>query len=184
MSDQIKQIAARLKELREISNIPIESLAKDFNVSVKTYKEYETGNIDIPVGFLYKAANRFKVELTEILTGDAPRLSTYALVRKGKGVSVERRKEYKYQSLAFNFIHKKAEPFMVTVEPQPENAPVSFNAHPGQEFNYVLEGKVKIFVDGHELELTEGDSLFFDSGITHGMKALDGKPAKFLAIIL
>ncbi|HBN84510.1 MAG TPA: transcriptional regulator [Clostridiales bacterium] len=184
MPNQIKQIAARLRELRDISGISVEELAKEFNVSVEAYLEYESGNVDIPVGVLYQAANKFKVELTVLLTGDDPKLRTYTLVRKGKGVNVERRKAYKYQSLAHNFVHKKAEPFMVTVEPHPENRPLHYNSHPGQEFNYVLEGRMKIIIDGHELELNEGDSLFFDSGVPHGMKALDNKAAKFIAMIL
>lgn len=99
-------------------------------------------------------------------------------------MQVERRKDYRYQSLAHNFIHKKAEPFLVTVEPDAEDAPVNFNSHPGQEFNYVLEGTLKVVLDGHELVLHEGDSLFFDSSVDHGMKALNGRPVKFLAIIL
>lgn len=183
MSEQIKQIAARIRELREISDISVEALAKEFNISSETYKQYESGNVDIPVSFLYEIANRFKVELTAILTGEVPRLHTYCLVRKGKGVSVERRKQYKYQNLAFNFVNKKAEPFLVTVEPEDDNSPIHYNSHPGQEFNYVLEGKLMIFVDGHELILNEGDSLFFDSSVSHGMKALDNKLAKFLAVI-
>lgn len=183
MSEQLKQIAARIKDLREISGISIKDLAKEFNISEKTYEEYESGNVDIPVSFLYEIANKFKVELTAILTGEGPRLHTYALVRKDKGVSVERRKEYKYQSLAYNFINKKAEPFMVTVEPDAEDSPIHFNSHPGQEFNYVMEGTLKIIIDGRELILNEGDSIYFDSSKNHGMKALEGKRAKFLAII-
>lgn len=184
MSDQIKQIAVRIKELREISGISLETLSKEFDVPVETYKDYESGNVDIPVSFLYEVANKFNVELTAILTGENPRLHTYCLVRNSKGVSVERRKEYRYQNLAYNFSHKKAEPFLVTVEPDSDNSPVHFNSHPGQEFNYVLEGTLKIVINGHELILNEGDSLFFDSGANHGMKALNEKPAKFLAIIL
>lgn len=184
MSEEIKQVAARLRELREISGLSVEDLAREFNISEQTYLEYESGSADIPVSFLYEAAGKFKVELTAILTGEGPRLHTYALVRKGRGVSVERRKQYKYQSLAYNFANKKAEPFLVTVEPEPEEAPVHFNSHPGQEFNYLIEGSMKVFVDGHELILNEGDSLYFDSGISHGMKALGDKAAKFLAIIL
>jgi transcriptional regulator with XRE-family HTH domain len=184
MSDQIKQIAVRIKELREISGISMETLSKEFGVSVETYKDYESGNVDIPVSFLYEVANKFNVELTAILTGENPKLQTYCLVRSKKGVSVDRRKEYKYQNLAYNFVHKKAEPFLVTVEPDSDNTPVHYNSHPGQEFNYVLEGTLKIVINGHELVLNEGDSLFFDSGANHGMKALNGKPAKFLAIIL
>ena len=184
MSDQIKQIAARIKELREISGISIEDLAKEFKITAETYQEYESGNKDIPVSFLYEISNKFNVELTAILTGGGPKLHTYALVRKGKGISVDRRKQYKYQNLAYNFIQKKAEPFLVSVEPDAENAPMHFNSHPGQEFNYVLEGSLKIIINEHELVLNEGDSLYFDSGASHGMKALDNKPAKFLAIIL
>jgi len=183
MSDQIKQIAERIKELREISGISLETLAREFGISKEAYLEYESGDVDIPVSFLYKIANKFNVELTAILTGEEPKLHTYSLVRKGKGVSVDRRKYYKYQSLAYNFANKKAEPFLVTVDPEPDDAPVHYNSHPGQEFNYVLEGKMKVIINGYEIVMNEGDSLFFDSGLNHGMKAMDGKPAKFLAII-
>jgi quercetin dioxygenase-like cupin family protein len=88
-----------------------------------------------------------------------------------------------YQSLAHNFINKKSEPFMVTVEPEAGDVPIHLNNHPGQEFNYVMEGTLMIYIDGHQLILNEGDSLYFDSGCNHGMKAVGGKRAKFLAII-
>ena len=183
MQEEIKQIASRIKELREIFGVTMETLAQEFNVPINLYQEYESGNVDIPVSILYKISHRFKVELTSLITGEEPRLHTYALTRGGKGVSVERRKDYKYQSLAYNFIDKKAEPFLVTVEAETASTPISFNSHPGQEFNYVLEGTLKIVLDGHELILNTGDSLFFDSGVNHGMKAMNGKTAKFLAII-
>lgn len=184
MEEQIKQIAERIKGLRDIFGFSAADLARDLGISLQTYQEYEGGAADIPVGILYKLAHYFKMEFSALLTGEEPRLHTYCLTRKGKGVSVERRQDYKYQSLAFNFIHKKAEPFLVTVAPEPENAPVHFNSHPGQEFDYVLEGRLQIVLDGHEVVLDEGDSLFYDSGLDHGMKALGGQPARFLAIIV
>jgi Uncharacterized conserved protein, contains double-stranded beta-helix domain len=182
MSNQVKQIASRIKDLREIANLSEETLAAELGIAVDNYREYEKGTTDIPIGFLYEVANRFGVELTAILTGEGPRLHTYCMVRKGKGVNVDRRNPYKYESLAYNFIHKKAEPFLVTVEPGNDDT-VHFNSHPGQEFNYVLEGTLMIYIDGHQLTLSEGDSLYFDSSCSHGMKALEGTPAKFLAII-
>lgn len=183
MPDQLKIIGTRIRELREISGLSIESLAKELNVSTDTYKEYESGSVDIPVSFLYAVANKFNVELTAILTGEEPKLHTFSLVRKGKGVSVERRQEYKYQSLAYNFVQKKIEPFIVTVNPEPIDSPIHYNSHPGQEFNYVIEGSMKIIIDGHEVILNEGDSFFFDSNLNHGMKALNNKQAIFIAII-
>ncbi|MGI6669173.1 MAG: helix-turn-helix domain-containing protein [Acetivibrionales bacterium] len=184
MSDQIKQIAARIKELRNIAGISVESLASRLGIPAETYREYESGEIDIPIGFLYELANLYNVELTAILTGEDPRLRTYSLVRKGRGINVDRKKPYKYQNLAYNFINKKAEPFIVCVEPSADDEPIHFSSHPGQEFNYVLEGSLMIYLDGHQLVLNEGDSLYFDSGLNHGMKAIGGKQAKFLAIII
>jgi transcriptional regulator with XRE-family HTH domain len=183
MQEEIKQIADRIKDLREIFHVSAATLAGELGISEQQYQEYEGGAVDIPVSILYKIAHRFNIELTSLITGEEPRLHLYALTRKGKGVSVERRKDYKYQNLAFNFIHKKAEPFLVTVEPEPKESPIHFNSHPGQEFNYFLEGTLQVVLEHHELILNEGDSVFFDSGAQHGMKAMNGKTAKFLAII-
>ena len=107
MSEQIKQIAMRIKELREIYGLTIEELAQDLNISPQEYRTYEKGETDIPVSVLYGISNKFKVELTAILTGDEPKLNIYSLVRKGQGIKVNRRKEYDYQSLAYNFAHKR-----------------------------------------------------------------------------
>ncbi len=184
MQEKIKQVASRIRELREIFGVSAANLAQELNLPALEYAQYESGAVDIPVGVLYQIAHRFGAELTSLLTGEEPRLHTYALTRRGQGVSVDRRREYKYQSLAYNFIHKKAEPFLVTVEPGPDDAADHLNSHPGQEFNYVLEGDLGVMLDKHEVILHAGDSLFFDSGVPHGMKALEGRPARFLAIIL
>lgn len=183
LQEEIKQIAVRIKELREIFEVSEEEMAEELGIELELYQRYEGGTEDIPVGILSQIAHRFDVELSTLLTGEEPRLHTYCLTRKGKGVSVERRKAYKYLSLAHNFINKKGEPFLVTVEPVDEETPISLNSHPGQEFNYVLEGSLKIVLGKHEVILNEGDSLFFDSSMEHGMQALEGKTARFLAII-
>lgn len=184
MQEQVKQIAERIRELREINQVELEVLAGELGLPIGLYRDYEGAAADIPVGVLYNIANYFQIELTSLLTGEEPRLRTYCLTRNGKGVSVERRKDYKYQSLAYNFIHKKAEPFLVTVKPEATETPVSFNSHPGQEFDYVLEGVLKVVLNGYEVILNQGDSLFYDSSIKHGMKAMNGQAAQFLAIVL
>lgn len=184
MSEQVRLIAARIKELRQINGLSDEKCASALNVSLETYRMYESGNYDIPVGFLYELSKFFGVELTELLTGDAPKLHSFSVVRKDKGVRVQRRSQYEYESLAFNFAHKKAEPFMVTVQPDGNDSEIPTNSHPGQEFNYVVEGSVKVMIGKHEIILNEGDSIYFDSSQPHGMKALDGKKARFIAIII
>jgi len=184
MNEQIQLIAERIKELREISGLSAESFANELNIETALFMNYESGNTDIPVGFLLKVAHRFNLELSSLLRGDEPRLHVYSVVRKGKGINVDRRKQYRYESLASNFIHKKTEPFIVTVEPDASNSPLESNSHPGQEFNYVLEGTLMVVVDGHEIILNQGDSIYFDSAYNHAMKALNSQQARFLAVIV
>lgn len=184
MNEQIQLIASRIKELREIEGISSESLALELHTEPGLLLNYESGNTDIPVGFLMKVAHRFNLELSALLKGDEPKLHVYSVVRKGKGLNVDRRKQYQYESLAYNFIQKKAEPFVVTVDPQIADSPLEFNSHPGQEFNFVLEGTLLVVVDGHEIILNEGDSLYFNSNYKHAMKALNDQSARFLAVIV
>ena len=107
MSEQIKMIAARMRELREIAGYSYDDVASMLNISKEVYIAYENAAQDIPIGFLNEFANRFNVDLTELLTGKSPKLTRYSLVRSGKGVNVDRRAPYKYQSLAYNFINKR-----------------------------------------------------------------------------
>ena len=106
---------------------------------------------------------------------------SYYVVRKGHGLSVERTKAYKYQSLASGFTDRKAEVFIVTVEPKPSAHTIYKNTHPGQEFNLILEGAMELYLNGKTIVLEEGDSIYFDSTKPHGMKAIGKQPVRFLA---
>ena len=183
MEEQIRQIAERLRGLREVLNISVDDAAKTCSIGVEKYLEYESGKSDIPVSILHNMSQKYGVELTVLLTGDDPHMRSYSVTRKNQGIDVERRSAYKYQSLAHSFINRKAEPFLVKVDAKPEGTPFSMNAHPGQEFNYILKGRMNFNFNGKEITLEEGDSIYFDSGLPHGMLALDGKECQFLAFI-
>lgn len=183
MEEQIKQIAARVKELREILQVTPETAAQTCGLTIDEYAKIESGQVDISVGVLHSLAKAFGVEATTFLSGEEPRMHSYTLTRKGQGIAMERREAYKYQALAANFINRKADPFIVSVEPKPENVKVDFNTHPGQEFNLVLKGCMHFFLNNKKMVLNEGDSIYFDSNLPHGMKAAKGETCEFLAII-
>ena len=182
MDEAIRQIAERLRGLRDVLELTTEEVARDCSIEQSEYEQAESGNVDISVSMLQKIARRYHIALDALMFGEEPKMSTYFLTRAGKGISVERTKAYKYQSLAAGFKDRKADPFIVTVEPN--DNPLHYNTHEGQEFNLVIQGRLLISVGGKELVLNEGDSLYFNSALPHGMKALDGKTVKFLAIIL
>jgi len=182
MQEKIKEISSRVKELRGLSGISAEEIASSLDIALEEYNKYESGELDIPASILFEIAQLLEVDMTVLLTGEDPRMHIFTITRKDEGVSVERRKQYQYEGLAPNFIHKKAEPFVVTVEPQ-SNQDSTPNSHPGQEFDYVLEGSLKVIIHDNEIILNEGDSIYFDSNYNHSMQAVGDKAAKFLAII-
>lgn len=184
MDANIKQIAIRIKTLREISGETIDSLTKIFKVSEAEYIQFESGKVDIPVSLLYEIAGYFKVELTALLTGSEPHRKSVSLVRAGSAPGVERRKGYEYKDLAYNFVHKKIEVFEVIATQKETIESAHFNTHPGQEYDYCLEGTLKVYIEKNEYILNPGDSIYFDSTQKHAMSAINNKPAKFLAVII
>ena len=183
MSETNRIVATRIKELREISDFSVDEVVDKLSVDKEQYLRYESAEDDIPISILYELAALYNVEFAELITGDRPHLKTYCLVRDGKGVNVERRVDYKYQSLAANFSHKKMEPFLVTIDPQPESNELHYNHHLGQEFNYVLEGRLTIYIGDKEIILEKGDSIFFDSTVRHTFKAMDDQSVKMVVVL-
>lgn len=183
MKDNVKEIAARVKVLREIEEISAEALAKELGFAFDDYLAWEKGEKDFPVGGLVEIAARFKVDLSELISGQASKLKTFCVTRAGQAPEVSRRPMYGYWNLAYNFHNKKAEPFLVEASAETENKPISINTHPGQELNYLLEGRLLISISGHDIELNPGDCIYYNSTEPHGMKALGGKAARFLAIV-
>ena len=184
MKERMKEIALRIKELRELSRISKQEMADYLNISPSTYQEYEDASSDIQASILFEIAHKLNVDMGLLLTGEETRMNIFTVTRKDKGVNVERRKQYQYENLAEKFIHKKAEPFIVTVEPRKDDNKPSTNSHPGQEFDYVTEGSLKFYIHGNEIILNEGDSIFFDSAYQHAMEVLGNKRARFLAIVM
>jgi len=185
MEEKIIEIAQRIKGMRDILNISADEMAKIFDISQDEYLEYEKGVKDFTFTFLYKAANKFGIDMTELMTGNSPKLKEYSIVRSGEGLPIERRKGFEYQSVAHRFKGRNAEVFIVKAiyEKTVEKNEILLNSHEGQEFDYILEGKLKIKIDNHEEILGEGDTIYYNASKKHGMVPVD-KDCKFMAVII
>lgn len=180
VNEQIKQIAQRIKYLRDALDMTELEVADAISISIEDYIEYENGERDIPISVIYSTAAALGVDPTEIMLGEAPRMSEYCVTRKDKGILIERYPGYSFEALAHNFIGRDKEPMVVTLSPSENHAPLV--SHSGQEFNYVLEGTIGVTVGTRTFELSEGDSIYFSPSIPHGQFAIGGT-AKFLTII-
>lgn len=184
MCDPIQSIASRLRGLRDVLDLSEQEVADICHIPVEQYREMEQGDTDLSVNVLQTISRHYGISLDVLMFGEEPKMSSYFITRAQKGVSVERRQAYKYEALAAGFRDRIIDPFIVTVEPTADNEPMHLNSHVGQEMNYVLEGRLLIELNGKEIVLNQGDSLYFNSSLPHGMKALNGKTVRFLAIIM
>ncbi|GHU72722.1 XRE family transcriptional regulator [Clostridia bacterium] len=183
LPNSVSDIARRIRELREICDYTQDEMAAECEVSLDEYATFESGAVDIPISFLLRLAERFHVDMTEMITGETPRLSVYCVTRAGKGVEVERRAHYHYRNLAFNFIHRKVEPLHVVVPAgvNPGHVP---SAHEGHEFDYVLSGVLRVYIDDKVVMLRPGDSVYYDSNHPHALEAVGSEDVTMLAVVI
>ncbi|AQQ08861.1 hypothetical protein L21SP3_00654 [Sedimentisphaera cyanobacteriorum] len=184
MREKIKQIARRVGELRCLLDISPGDMCSRLGIDEQTYQSYEAGEKDMPASILLAIADELGVDSSVLLTGKEAKMHLFSVTRKGKGVQIDRRKQYDYEALATEFLHKKADPFIVTVRPDAGEEQINPAAHAGQEFNYVLKGNVRLMIHDNEIHLSEGDSIYFDSSCPHSMQAMNGREAVFLAIVM
>lgn len=180
MNNQMEQISQRIKELREILEISQKELAEKAGITLEQYLSYENAESDLPISILYAIAAALSTDATVLLTGENPRMDNYTIVRDGNGLSVERYKGYSFSSLAFNYKNRDMEPMIVCIKQSDNNH--GLVSHSGQEFNYVLEGAIKVVLGRREFELEKGDSIYFDPAVPHAQLSIT-KQAKFLTVI-
>lgn len=180
VQDQVGAISKRIAEMRDICGFSPEEIAKRLDIPAERYLRFESGAEDIPIGVVYSLAGIFGMDSTTLLTGDAARMTDYTVVRAGHGIEIERFPGYSFSSLAINYIGRQMDPMIVKLKKT--DAPAKLVTHPGQEFNYVLNGQVRVVVENHSFDLNEGDSIYFNPSLPHGQRALSDE-ARFLTVI-
>ena len=186
MQPDLQDVANRIKALRQDLDITIEQMSGFTGRSVDEYTAQESGEADLDFTFLYKCAQAFGVDVIEILTGEAPKLTGYELTRSGEGLSIMRRHGFEYLHQAAFFKDKLCEPFIVTAPyiEEEQSQPIHLSYHRGQEIDYIISGRLRFAYEDHIEELSAGDTLFYDSGRGHGMIATGNEPCVFLAVVI
>ncbi len=185
-TNKLTEIGLRIKDMREIAGITIADMAEKTEVSPEEYLAYEEGTVDFPFSFIHKCALVFGIEITDLLEGQSANLSSYTITRKGEGKQTAKEDGIEINSLAPKFRNKIAEPYWVKYEydPKMQHAPIHLSTHSGQEFDYVVSGRLKVQLGDHVEYLDEGDSIYYNSSTPHGMVAVDGQDCLFVAVVL
>ncbi|MBQ7579977.1 MAG: AMP-binding protein [Clostridia bacterium] len=185
-TNKIKQIAERIREMRQIAGFTVEEMAQKTEVGVDEYIKYENGELDFPFTFIHKCSLAFEIGITDIIEGQSAHLRSYTVTRKGNGRETAKEEGIEIQNLAPLFEKKIAEPYWVKYEYKDElqDKAIHLTKHSGQEFDFILKGKLKVQIGDTVEYLSEGDSIYYNSSIPHGMIAVDGEDCLFVAIVL
>ena len=183
---KLQEVATRIREMRDICGFTQAEMAEKTEVSVEEYCRYEAGELDFPFSFIHKCALAFDIGITDLLEGRSAHLSSYTVTRKGEGQETAKEAGISIMSVAPLFRRKIAEPYRVRYEYDPalQNKPIHLTKHDGQEFDFVLEGKLKVQVGSNVEYLEAGDCIYYNSSTPHGMIAVDGQDCLFMAVVL
>ena len=183
---KIQEMAQRIKTLREIIGLTAAEMAQKTGITEEEYLRCEAGEQDLNFAFLYRCALALNVDVTDIIEGTSPRLAGYTVTRKGEGQEIQKAHGMTYYNLASAFKNRIAEPLYVVSDykENAENADIELTTHEGQECDIVVKGALKVQVGDHIEVLHEGDSIYYDSSVPHGMIAVENQDCIFYAIVL
>ncbi len=185
-NEKLAEVAKRIREMREISGFTVEEMAEKTEVTPDEYRAYENGTVDFPFTFIHKCALAFGLGITDILEGESARLKSYAVTRRGGGRQTAEEEGISIVNVAPMFKNKIAEPYFCKYDYNESllNKPIHLTKHAGQEFDYIISGKMKIQIGNNFEELQAGDSIYYNSSTPHGMIAIGGEDVRFIAVIL
>jgi len=182
------RIGGKVKDLRERNFYTLHDLAAKTGISKSVLNEIESDEIMPPVGTLLKLARALSVGMAYFFKDEAP-AEQVSVTRSGERLSVKRRPhhrdgevDYVYESLEARMPGKHMEPLLVEFVPM-ETAEMVFTSHEGEEFLFLLDGKLEFRTNERVEILSAGDALYFDSALNHSFRSLTDAPARAVVVV-
>jgi transcriptional regulator with XRE-family HTH domain len=184
------KIGSKAKELRQKHRYTLHDVATKTGLSKPFLSRIENDHVVPPVATLLRLARSLNVGLSHFFQ-DVEDRGKISITRRSERVRLKRhpRKKgdanYIYLALETKKSNKHMEPLLVEfpVQGAEELTDLPFMSHEGEEFLYVMEGRIEFrTVDRVEL-LEAGDSIYFESDIGHSFRCVGDKPARALAVI-
>lgn len=177
-------IGPRIKFLRKARGFSLAGLAKSTGVSEATLSRVENEQTLVSAHHLYQLANALGADITAFFDDASPPLSNgiRSICRKGEGVALATAR-YDALVLCTDLAAKRMHPAINCVTVTDLADAGGYSRHDGEEFLFVLEGRLSLATEFYEpLLLEEGDSVYFDSHMGHAYLSGDGRPARVLVI--
>ena len=178
-----KIIGENIRNWRLKKGLTLEATAEAASLTKSTLSKIENGKISPPISTVLRIGQALSVSLADFFS-EPKSAPNFVLTRKGKGVPIVRDGSqfgYAYEALALDMPGKKAEPFMMTIKPSDKSATFK---HGGDEFMFILSGKMEFTVGDETVVLHAGDALYFNPQFPHSARALGKAAVRYLAIFI
>lgn len=180
-------IGAKIKAIRELQQISIETLALQANLDIQQIELIEEQKVLPSLSPIIRIARVLGISLSELI--DEYQQSDPVLCVAGEansGISfsnnnVNARSHMNFFPLAENKEGRHMEPFYITIDPLKNSHQLS--SHEGEEFIYVLSGTIEINYGKDIYVLNQGDSIYYDSIVDHNVHAYKNETAKIIAVV-
>ncbi len=169
-------VSAKIKKARIQKNYSLDQVANETGFSIDYLKEIEAGKAIPPVGALLQISRALEIDSGALLRDEESKLE------KRIKAQTKRTENYAYTTLTPGAENKHLKAFRVVIEAQQDHKGVGYH-HEGEEFVYVLQGKIEVTVGEHNNSLAAGDCLHFNSGIRHKLKSISDQKAELLVVI-
>jgi quercetin dioxygenase-like cupin family protein len=169
-------IGSKIKKARTSKKFSLEHVANETGFSTEYLKEVEAGKAIPPVGALLQIARALEIDSGSLLKEPESKLQTRIKAH------TKRTDNYAYTTLTPGAENKHLKAFRVMIEAQQDHKGVDYH-HEGEEFVYVLAGKIEVAVGEHLNIVEQGESLHFNSGIRHKLKSVSDQRAELLVVI-
>jgi transcriptional regulator with XRE-family HTH domain len=178
-------IGAQVRHLRNQVGINASELAAEAGLSASALSKIENGQISPSLSTLRALARALNVPISTLFSAFEER-GDCSFVAAGEGMRIERRGTragHEYQLLGSSLGGPVAvEPYLIQLAQ--DSKPYTSFRHAGVEFIYMLTGRVRYRHADRSYVLNPGDSLFFDSGSSHGPEEIGKTPCTYLSVII
>ena len=170
-------IGKRLFKLRRSKKLTLKHLANETGLATNVISQIEKGEIMPPVSVILQLSRALEIDSSILLKEEKKHAG-----KKSAEDYQKRTEAYTYETLTPEARHKHLKAFKIFIDPKSEHKSVSYS-HLGEEFQYVLKGKVEIMVGENKNVLDPGQSLHFNSSIPHKLRNLSPEKAELLVVL-
>lgn len=169
-------VGKKIKQARTEKKYSLDQIANETGFSIEYLKEIEAGKAMPPVGALLQIARALEIDSGALLKEPESKLESRIKAHK------KRTDNYAYTTLTPGAENKHLKAFRITIEAQQDHKGVGYQ-HEGEEFVYVLKGKIEVSVGEHANALKAGESLHFNSGIRHQLRSISDEKAELIVVL-